>query len=279
MIMLLILSPFAIFLLGRRETRKVYGEQFFDPNLNHWVLQRSSLIADVLAKQSAFAGKIFPILSKLVIGPEKVKHILASLRAAASFGDLFFIICLGWATLPIMTFFYEKIALNKMPTHSADSKYGTKSSSIKTKDNSDNSVTNESSSSQLPVIFKNTLLFHVTDHISQAGKIAVLVYAVDCLAIIIKGMGFNVKNYSQIIAKLIYTCWAYQRIKHIKRYFVYKLFNVVGKTASSKKKKKEGNLMEQQIALCVLEARAKIVDHLLDGAVYIALAFSLFDLL
>jgi small-conductance mechanosensitive channel len=46
-----------------------------------------------------------------------------------------------------------------------------------------------------------------------------------------------------------------------------------------RKKKKEGNLMEQQIALRVLEARAKIADHLLDDAVYIALAFSLFDLL
>jgi small-conductance mechanosensitive channel len=71
-------------------------------------------------------------------------------------------------------------------------------------------------------------MFQVANHVSQASRLAILVYLVDCLTIILTGLGFATTlshrhphtNLSTCFAKILYIVWAAQRLSVFKRYLL-----------------------------------------------------------
>ncbi len=80
--------------------------------------------------------------------------------------------------------------------------------------------------------FKDTLIYQVVDHVSQAAKVGVAVIGADCLALIGKLMGNShdlMDNFSRIFSKVAYTGWITHRLQAFKRYL---LRNTLGKSNS-----------------------------------------------
>jgi small-conductance mechanosensitive channel len=196
-------------------------EDKFETSINHY---------------SAFAGKIFPILSKLYISPEKARQIVTAINIVQEPGDWIFIFLLGWATIPVIKYPYEKLAIGS------------------------------SEATKKP--FKDTLAYHFALHLSQAGKIAALVYGLDCVAIALQTMGFkDATQYSPYLAKAIYTLWIFMRFNALKQYLVFKAFGV----ASAKEREDLGKRGPF--------ARAKIVNKILDILCLAACFFVMVDVL
>jgi len=108
--------------------------------------------------------------------------------------------------------------------------------------------------------FKDTLIYQVVDHVSQAAKVGVAVIGADCLALIGKLMGNDhdlMDNFSRIFSKVAYTGWITHRLQAFKRYL---LRNTLGKS---------------KIEL----GKLNIIDHLLDGMIYSLWLIFLLDFL
>mmetsp|Transcript_22405 Transcript_22405/g.33161 ORF Transcript_22405/g.33161 Transcript_22405/m.33161 type:complete len:446 (-) Transcript_22405:96-1433(-) len=197
---------------------------------------------DSIDHYSAFAGNIFPILSKLYISPEKARQIATAINKVQEPGDWIFIFLLGWATMPIIQYPYEKLlAIGTSPI---------------TKDG------------KLKKPFKETFIYHIADHVSQAGKIAALVYGLDCIAIALETMGFKgVTQYSPHIAKAIYTIWMFLRFNALKQFFVFKAFGV----STLKDREDQGKRGSY--------ARAKIVNKFFDIVCIVGCFFVMVDVL
>ncbi len=191
---------------------------------------------ELLENYSTFAGKIFPILSKFYIPPSKARQIFHEIKKEADLYEWITILVLGFATVPLIKYPYEKVLLTKR------TKIGTTDERVK---------------------FEDTFVYQLTHHIAGAGKIAVLVYGLDCLIVAIKTMGFTIETkYSQLAAKGIYTTWIFSRLLQWKRYFVTRA------VFAMRKGKKEGK-----------ENRAKIANQITDVLVFAICGFFLIDLL
>ncbi len=142
---------------------------------------------------SAFAGKLSPMLSKLYIPPSKAKDIIKDVAQVAHFSEWMMIILIGWATVPLVKYPYNKIGY-------------------------------------LNGNFEKTFLYHLATNIASAGKIAALVYGFDCIMIAMRTLGFHIKqNYSNVVAKAIYSCWILARLITWKRYFIEKMVCAIRK--------------------------------------------------
>jgi len=212
---------------------------------------RSKMFAFPINKQediSAFAGKISPVLSKLYITPVKAKNILNALKTVTERGDLVFIIFVGWPLLPLVKFPYEKLSLGA----------GFNRSKAKEED----------SSKQLKLAdkraFVDTKVYFYTHLIAEAGRIAALVYFIDCLAIALETLGFNVQHHSKYFAKMIYTAWIFLRINALRNFFIAKAFRYNG--PDEKKRRRT-------------YVRAKVTNRVLDIASWGVFIISLLDVL
>lgn len=80
--------------------------------------------------------------------------------------------------------------------------------------------------------FKNTKLFQVVDHASQASQIGLSVIVVDIVTLITRMMGYNPwtimdvegLSLSRIFSKVAYSGWITLRLSSLKRYFLKKTF-------------------------------------------------------
>jgi len=76
--------------------------------------------------------------------------------------------------------------------------------------------------------FRETKIFQVVDHISQASKIGFSVIIVDCVSLISRMMGYNPWNImersSKVVSKVLVTGWITLRLQTWKRYFLEKSF-------------------------------------------------------
>lgn len=194
-----------------------------------------------IGSASAFAGKIFPILSKLYISPAKAKHILEEVKTVANLGEWIMIVLIGWLIVPLVRYPYEKIGLTPRKLD-------------------DNAESNETVKQKPP--FEESFSYHLASHVAGAGKIAALVYCIDCLLIVIQTMGFGIKQkYGSSLAKVIYSTWIISRLLEWKRYFVRTTIFALGKKHKGWKK------------------RAKIANDASDILVLAVGAFSLLDIL
>ena len=157
---------------------------------------------------STFAGKIAPVLEKLWITPDKAKNIGIAIKTVTEPADLFFILFVGWFLLPLVQIPYEKFYMKNADDNSVDiQKSDVLNSPVKVKKE-----------------FRDTKLFFYTHLIAEAGRIAGLVYLVDCLAIALAVLGFNVQNTSKLCAKTIYTAWIFTRVNALRKYLIKKAF-------------------------------------------------------
>ncbi len=75
------------------------------------------------------------------------------------------------------------------------------------------------------VPFKESILYLVVDHISQASKIGLSVIVVDCVTFFARMMGYSadiMKHVPRIYSKVAYTGWVTHRLQAMKRYFLEK---------------------------------------------------------
>jgi len=209
---------------------------------------------DALGQYSALAGKLFPILSKLYISPAKATKIFKAIQKVQDPCDWIFIFLLGWVTIPLVRIPYEKIVI------------GTTSQRRRKKSADTGTGTGIIPAPARP--FNDTFIFHFAEHLAQAGKIAALVYGLDCLAIALDTLGFQAATtFSPYIAKAIYTMWMFKRFSRVVHYLVFKSFGVV----SSKDKEdpeKRGSL-----------ARAQIVNRLFEMLCLAGCFFAMVDVL
>ena len=99
------------------------------------------------------AGKIAPALSKFALNSKMMSKIGAALKKQTNIVDLMFIALVGWASQPVVRFVYEKF-FEKWRKKDWD----------------------------------DTYMHHTWKVISEAARIASIVYAIDCLDIILTEM-------------------------------------------------------------------------------------------
>jgi small-conductance mechanosensitive channel len=200
-------------------------------------------IEGTLEHYSALAGKIFPSLSKLFISPKTARKIFKQIQKVQEPGDWIFIFLLGWVTIPAVKYPYEKMVIGSSKQDTA------KTEAIRP--------------------FQETFVYHFADHLSQAGKLAALVYGLDCIAIALETIGFSqVTMFSPYLAKAIYTVWIFSRFNKLKRFLVFKAFGVSNVQDMSTNPSMRGHL-----------ARAKIINRILELLCLAGCFFVMIDVL
>ena len=53
--------------------------------------------------------------------------------------------------------------------------------------------------------FETSILYFIVDHLSQVARLAVLVYACDCVVIALEAVDIHVEYASNVFAKILYT--------------------------------------------------------------------------
>lgn len=167
-----------------------------------------------------------PALSKFAVGRDKLTEIGENLLDVVHPGDFVFLSLLGWASVPFCRFLFRRLDRNHK------SKYP----------------------------YNESYLYQFASHISQAARIALVVYAVDCVAVVLNTLGFtfvHVGHVSQAFAKIIYIAWASHRLSVFKRYL---LGQAVHRTPDRL-------------------GRVSMIDRLADGMIYICTGFFLLEIL
>lgn len=153
--------------------------------------------------------------------------------------DVIGLVFAGWATVPLFRCLYQQLPQWK----SSSSSYSNNNSAF------------------IITAFEQSYLFQLADHISQVARLAIVVYAADCLLNILVGLGFNfhhLENLSWGFAKIIYIAWAAQRLAVLKRY-------LLGVVVAARSPKQLG--------------QASVVDRLLDGIIFLCTVMFLLDIL
>lgn len=185
---------------------------------------------------SALAGKVAPVLSKLWITPTKARNIYTAIKTVTDIEDVIFIGIVGWLLLPLFRLFYDKIILAREKEGDFPPKKP----------------------------FRDTKLFLVANLISEAGRIAGIVFSIDCLAIALETIGFHVHNYSRLSAKAVYMTWAFSRINALRKYLVSKAFRYSGPDEKRRRRS---------------VTRANTVNKLLDFAIWGTFIAGMLDVL
>jgi small-conductance mechanosensitive channel len=187
-------------------------------------------------------GQILPVLRKLAPSNHDVRAIWTLLRGTVHPVDLLVLTMLGWGTVPLFGVIYYYCFRRKRRRRSAFplKRMGIATASSFSKDEQLRDVvgvdSEDSDDSDAGVLlssiftsedFLSSYMFHVADHVSQASRLAILVYLVDCLAVLLSGLGFSSPalhhpntNLSTCFAKILYIAWAAQRMSVFKRYLL-----------------------------------------------------------
>jgi small-conductance mechanosensitive channel len=183
-------------------------------------------------------GQILPVLRKLAPSNHDVHAIWTLLRGTVHPVDLLVLTMLGWGTVPMFGVIYyycfrrrpRKFSLKRMglSTASSFSKEEEQRQQVAAEEDSDEDDDGVLLSSIFTSDdFLSSYMFHVADHVSQASRLAILVYLVDCLAVLLAGLGFSSPalhhpntNLSTCFAKILYIAWAAQRMSVFKRYLL-----------------------------------------------------------
>jgi len=162
------------------------------------VLIHSSLFA------STVAGKIQPVLSKFIISRQKAALIWRNVLKGTKKGDLLFLAAVGWCLEPSIEYIYNKLVPPPVGPDLPETDDPFQAVELE-EDTDETSIPEEHKRNKK---FRDTILFHVIDHISQAVKIAVGIYVVDVLEIILSSIGIKyerLNQMSEVFAKMAYT--------------------------------------------------------------------------
>lgn len=79
--------------------------------------------------------------------------------------------------------------------------------------------------SKKTLTFRQTFLYQMVEHVSQASKVSLAVVAADCISLMGKLMGYShslMNNFSRIFSKVAYTGWVTRRFQTLKRYMIHR---------------------------------------------------------
>lgn len=149
-----------------------------------------------MPRQSALVGQIAPLLDSLILSREDLESIVQHVSSTLSAVDLLVLFVFGWLLVPYTRIIYPFI---RRKTTTKTKKVG---SSVK-KDDDDEAESERRSEEKNE--FETSILFFIVDHCSQVARLAVLVYACDCVVIALEAVGYQVQYASKVFAKILYT--------------------------------------------------------------------------
>jgi len=149
-----------------------------------------------MPRQSALVGQIAPLLDSLILSREDLESIVQHVSSTLSAVDLLVLFVFGWLLVPYTRIIYPFI---RIKTTTKTKKVG---SSV-TKDDDDEAESERRSEEKNE--FETSILFFIVDHCSQVARLAVLVYACDCVVIALEAVGYQVQYASKVFAKILYT--------------------------------------------------------------------------
>jgi hypothetical protein len=172
---------------------------------------------------TTLAGNLWPSIRKFRITPTVAKEIAFAVREITDWQDILLLSLLAFGASPL-----AKLTFDRLP----EEKKGK--------------------------LLHQRKRFGVSSQLSQIGKLALSVYAVDVISVVLNTLGFHFPikyGLSAAYAKVTYTCWALQRFMVYKRLALCKFYKVD----------------EEDMG------RVEIVDRLLNGISIGLVALLLFD--
>eukprot|EP00571_Detonula_confervacea_P014465 CAMPEP_0172305462 /NCGR_PEP_ID=MMETSP1058-20130122/6743_1 /TAXON_ID=83371 /ORGANISM="Detonula confervacea, Strain CCMP 353" /LENGTH=386 /DNA_ID=CAMNT_0013017063 /DNA_START=77 /DNA_END=1237 /DNA_ORIENTATION=- len=152
-----------------------------------------------MPRQSAIAGQIAPIIESFILSIDDLHAIIRHVSDILSAVDLAVLIAFGWLMVPFIRIIYSFINA------------ATKSNKASDKKNEDS--------------FEKSYLYFVSDHLSQISRLALLVYACDCVVVAFVSVGYKAEIVSNVFAKILYTSWLARRFSSLKRYLLGKVLD------------------------------------------------------
>ena len=129
------------------------------------------------------AGQIEPIISNFILSRDEVHSVIEQVSAILSVIDLAVLFAFGWLLVPYARMIYSFVhTKTKRESNKKDSK------------NDDDSED-----------FENTYIFFAVDLLKQIARLALLVYACDCVVVALAAVGYKTEVVSKVFAKIIYT--------------------------------------------------------------------------
>jgi len=130
------------------------------------------------------AGQIEPIISNFILSRDEVHSIIEQVSAILSVIDLAVLFAFGWLLVPYTRMIYSFV--------NTKTKGDSKKSNNKNDDNDEEN-------------FENTYIFFAVDLFKQIARLALLVYACDCVVVALAAIGYKTEIVSKVFAKIIYT--------------------------------------------------------------------------
>ncbi|KAL7467592.1 hypothetical protein ACHAXS_007834 [Conticribra weissflogii] len=215
-----------------------------------------------ILEKSALAGKIKPIVSSLfLLSKEDFTAIVQNVGEIANGIDLAVLCALGWGLVPclgiVYSFLYGGVVGNAVKSK------GKKGISLK-RDGEGEECTEDcdggGDDDDDDESYHKSYLFLLSDHIAQMARLALLVYACDCIVVVFHTIGYNHKQWSavsKVFAKILYTSWVARRLQTFKSYVVRKALNKAPKNCD----------------------KLKMVNRILDGVMLAVLLVKILDFL
>mmetsp|Transcript_101231 Transcript_101231/g.151657 ORF Transcript_101231/g.151657 Transcript_101231/m.151657 type:complete len:407 (-) Transcript_101231:104-1324(-) len=192
-------------------------------------------------------GRIGPMMENLVLTKNQFALVGDQLSDVVHPLDLFLLTVVGFFVVPIcnVVFGWNSPQLRK---HQLQYPKGDGDST--------------STTTKAPIVPPASYANLIVTHIAQMAQLAILVYVLDCFVVILSTLGFfqigTLSTISTGFAKLLYICWAAQRLSVLKRYFLSRAIS--GRPGGSL-------------------GRAAAIDRVVDGVIMSCTCFFLLDVL
>ena len=136
-----------------------------------------------MSRPSVLAGKIVPIIESFVLSRDDVHAIIEQVSSILSAVDLAVLFAFGWLLVPYARAVYSFV------TRGEDS----------AKKKGDDKEENDGGG------FEGSKVYIVSDHLSQIARLAMLVYACDCVVVAFEAVGYKADVASKVFTKILFT--------------------------------------------------------------------------
>ena len=136
-----------------------------------------------MSRPSVLAGKVLPIIESFVLSRDDVHAIIEQVSAILSVVDLAVLFAFGWLLVPYARVVYSFV------TRGEDS----------AKKKLDYKEENDEGG------FEGSKLYIISDHLSQIARLAMLVYACDCVVVAFEAVGYKADVASKVFTKILFT--------------------------------------------------------------------------
>ena len=145
---------------------------------------------DGFIEQSTLAGKISPLLNKLVLTSDQRHIIWDGITGVTSTLDVILLLLVGFAVVPTVEVPYKRFVMSR-------------------------------SSKQTDRDFHSTAVYHILDSLSQIARLVFVVYAFDVVKIVMVGSGFEIPHQERLTH-----AFAYVRTMSLSLYWIVMVVSV-----------------------------------------------------